>query len=358
MQKRIGLIDLMRFLFALIIVIFHGGQFYGAENAKLFALGYIGVEFFFIVSGFLMAKRIHRSGDSSTNIAETTIRFVWKKYLDILPIFIVALITSFTVHHVVIRADASRIINDIFMILPELFCLQMLGFPGYWASGVSWYLSAMFVSMLILYPIIYKWKNNATFLFLPLLAIAIYGYFAYNFSTVNNPATWLGLMYKGIPRAIAGLSFGVLSYEISTRYLSKITFSTFGITLLSFAEIIGYIGTIVITGVYQTQGMLDYLMILLLFTSITITFSQKSYSTIIQGSKITDFLGRLSVLMFLNHYYWAADMSAIFPGVGNNIKLMIYLSLVLVTSLMNHLIVVLLSKLKITDSLKTLIIRM
>ena len=46
-----GEISILKFLFALLILAFHLGGFYDKFN-----YGYIGVEFFFIVSGFFFAK--------------------------------------------------------------------------------------------------------------------------------------------------------------------------------------------------------------------------------------------------------------------------------------------------------------
>ena len=70
MKQRNATIELMRFLFASSIIFFHiAGTlwdrklilFSGEEfKLTLFRNGYIGVEFFFLVSGFLMAKSIYR----------------------------------------------------------------------------------------------------------------------------------------------------------------------------------------------------------------------------------------------------------------------------------------------------------
>ena len=70
MKQRNATIELMRFLFASSIILFHiAGTLwdrklilFSSEEFKLtfFRNGYIGVEFFFLVSGFLMAKSIYR----------------------------------------------------------------------------------------------------------------------------------------------------------------------------------------------------------------------------------------------------------------------------------------------------------
>lgn len=53
MVDRNGIIDFMRFVFCILIVLDHATLFRGRMVA-----GYIGVEFFFIVSGWLLMKHI------------------------------------------------------------------------------------------------------------------------------------------------------------------------------------------------------------------------------------------------------------------------------------------------------------
>lgn len=55
MKKRSGNLDLLKFLFSLMILMFHGKNLATSEN-YIFPGGSIAVEFFFVVSGVLMAK--------------------------------------------------------------------------------------------------------------------------------------------------------------------------------------------------------------------------------------------------------------------------------------------------------------
>lgn len=55
MRKRNGMIDFMRFVFCILIVLEHSELFRGRMLA-----GYIGVEFFFIVSGWLLMQHIEQ----------------------------------------------------------------------------------------------------------------------------------------------------------------------------------------------------------------------------------------------------------------------------------------------------------
>ena len=102
MKQRNATIELMRFLFASSIILFHiAGTLwdrklilFSSEEFKLtlFRNGYIGVEFFFLVSGFLMAKSIYRRQSQACigklqpePVGVETIRFLWGKVKALWP---------------------------------------------------------------------------------------------------------------------------------------------------------------------------------------------------------------------------------------------------------------------------------
>ena len=57
-QKRNGIVSLWKFIFALVIAFFHGGEFFQPNENVFFLKGYIVVEFFFIISGFYFASEV------------------------------------------------------------------------------------------------------------------------------------------------------------------------------------------------------------------------------------------------------------------------------------------------------------
>lgn len=86
-SKRNGAIDFWRFIFSLLIVFCHMTlcpSFY-YNDVKWFKSASIGVEFFFILSGFLMAK----SSIKGLPIGKATSVFIIRKWMGILqPIYL------------------------------------------------------------------------------------------------------------------------------------------------------------------------------------------------------------------------------------------------------------------------------
>lgn len=62
LNKRNGLLDFLKLIFAIIIVIGHGDRVYGtAETNKIIPLASFGVDFFFIVSGAMLLKKLWKA---------------------------------------------------------------------------------------------------------------------------------------------------------------------------------------------------------------------------------------------------------------------------------------------------------
>ena len=289
--------------------------------------------------------------NETEDISVSNWRFITSKYFNIFPYFAIAILFSFIMHHIVVPTNLGVIAHDAIYTFPELLCLQMLGFPGYWATGVSWYLSAMLICMFVLYPCVVKLKNKFTLIIAPFVSIFIYGYFAYTFINVNTPDFWIGFVYKGILRALAGICLGCFSFSLSQRFKKyKLT------PLTNFIAVLGFAIVLMLTFTIKYEGYADYLMILFLFISITISFSQNDGSIIIRGNKLTNFLGILSISLFLNHYYWAVNITKIFPSMSQNHLLLLYILISFATALLNYSIVIIIRKLNLTN-FKRLFIR-
>ena len=66
-KNRIAIIEFMRFLFAAVVMLFHSSVLRQPEDIFVMPKGYIGVEFFFLLSGFLMAESAVKRCIQNTN---------------------------------------------------------------------------------------------------------------------------------------------------------------------------------------------------------------------------------------------------------------------------------------------------
>ena len=161
-KKHNGIISFWKFCFCMLIIIFHGNVFAANSGEALFSKGSIGVEFFFLVSGFLLAKTAFRRNEqepNTENLGKETFHFIWKKYLFFLPYVFFAGLLNLILQNVCGNIDLSQNVLSIL----DMLLLRMTGLKVNVIIGQVWYISAMLLSMMILYPLLRKYKKLSLF---------------------------------------------------------------------------------------------------------------------------------------------------------------------------------------------------
>ena len=105
-------VECFRVFFTMIIVLHHGGTFL---KTRLVTHGYIAVEFFFILSGYLLVTTFLRESSHSCW------KYLWKRYARLYPEYIMAAI---------VMLAFSCLSTDRFVVekaIPELLMLQNIG---------------------------------------------------------------------------------------------------------------------------------------------------------------------------------------------------------------------------------------
>ena len=301
-KTRNGAIDFWRMIFCLMIVFFHGKWLVSADFV-LFERGDIGVEFFFILSGFLMAASVgkeERIKGPSINLGTDTIRFLVKKIKTIFPYMLYALIVNLIIAEIIAKPNLFRLFSDIIYSLWEILLLREIGFRNeFWFLDVAWYISAMLIVMLIFYPLIRKNMNLFCKVIAPIISLFLFGYLSKTYGSVIVLDGWTGFFYNSLIRAAAEISLGCICYAVC-RTLRKRSFTKLSKTLLAFLELFGYLVCIVGAQLGKASDF-SFVMVLFLAVSITITFSEQSALSPLFKCKWLSYWGKISMLLYLNH---------------------------------------------------------
>ena len=157
-NKRNGDIDFLRFFFAIGIVIFHFGITFHKTG---FSNGYIGVEFFFIVTGYLMAmhaNNLNQKRESITGVGNETWIFIINKIKQFYKYYIcVILIQIFVIDLLIHRISFGAILTMVLKGIPNYLLVYMglnFGSEGFSITGM-WYLSSMIIALFLLYITFY-----------------------------------------------------------------------------------------------------------------------------------------------------------------------------------------------------------
>lgn len=298
-SQKNGTIEVLRFLFAICIVCIH---LYNVSDLGHFKYGHYGVEFFFILSGILMAQSIEKRMDTlQKDIGKGTIDLVTRKLKRIFPYVIIATISLILLYSIKYRnADILDLLMDGINLIPYLFFTNMAGLGETTSMYliITWYLSALFLSMMILAPIYIKYNSYAKNILFPLLGIFILGYLVltegtYTFYTQHPWGVNLGLL-----RAIGETALGASCYNLSMYLRNNYKLTTLGKTAVLSIELLCIaVLMIFIEGSVFYDSPSSILLIFLIME--TLIYSDITWN--LPNTKITSALGQISLPLFLTH---------------------------------------------------------
>lgn len=305
-MKRCYAVDFWKFLFSIVIVLFHGrilGGDYEAGNFVLFPHGNIAVEFFFVVSGFLMAysEFAKRNRMKEVGTISASCKFIVKKYKGLLlPVF-ASWILTFCTMQIVDGYSKKEVIKNLGSGIFEGLLLNNTGLVGYKCMTHIWYISAMLIAMIFLYPFLYKYKDKFLKYIAPVIGLIFLGYICATYGSLGDTHEWIGITYRSNIRAVGEIALGCFIFCL-WRKVATIHFTRIGSLILSIIEITGYICSI---GFMQvgSDSPIDFTIVFIFAICILITFSGKSsIDNIFFAWKGWKYFGKLSLYIYLNHW--------------------------------------------------------
>lgn len=299
-----GVIDWWKFVFCMVILIMHVGEFFN-EGFYLFEHGGYAVEFFFIVSGYFMCAHAMKreSPDGMKNIGREDIKFIAGKIKTVLPAYLYAWVLALGMYIYktgldILKNDGIRaFVLKIVYALPNLLLLDMGGIKGTEVLGVSWYVSAMLIVMFITYPMLRKWGRNYCLIAAPVIALLLSGFYSSRFGSYEGRYFWTGIMHHGLMRGFVSINIGCFAYAVSGFFKDK-TDACGGVrqTLIRLAEPAAYISAIALMH-YGDDRALNIINILLLI-GVSVTMSGRSFFAGICDNGVCRFMGRLSLWVY------------------------------------------------------------
>ncbi|MCR5205817.1 MAG: acyltransferase family protein [Lachnospiraceae bacterium] len=328
-KHRNGEIELLRFVFCFAIICLHGEM--------KFRGGFLGVEFFYMVTGAFMAKSLSGDDINANESYKITfqksknfiIYYIKKIYPFFLPATLIGTILAFL---------STRKLYIVLYAFGDLLFLQNFGFPAACATGVVWYLSSLLFGIAILYPVARRYFNVFSVYFCPLIFLLIVGFFIKIYGTIEVPCEWYGVINTGFLRAIADISLGIFVYIISENLrrfnkllIYRIIFSI--MELVFFVLIILYMAF----GVESWFVYDGYIVIIMAF-ALSVALSEISLWNKILSKSFFSSLGKASFFLFLNHYCWFKWLEPALNNIGliidNNLFKLLCIEFTIVSSIL------------------------
>ncbi len=214
-MPRFVILDFVRFFLAVLVAMMHFDGFGAPHKA------YLAVDFFFILSGFVLSAAYERKASSENFYRSFIIDRVARLYplhvLILLLLIPVNLLFYWTSHGQLLENGWSYQDGRIYTLLLNLLLLQNIGLntAGSW-NAPSWSISVeMFVNVflgLLLIPMARRRIVWPSLLALSTICyMIIFGQFG-NLGVIYERA--FGFLNAGLLRGFAGISLGVISYQI------------------------------------------------------------------------------------------------------------------------------------------------
>lgn len=207
-------IELWRFIFTCIVCLLHFETEYFEGTNYIFACGYLGVEFFFILSGFMMMNHAKKSDD-------TAVKYVGERIKRFAPSFVIAhciLILNFILQF---KWGPVKVIQEIYDHIWEYLFLNCTGIHWEIWNGVTWYISALLIVSYFLYWLVKKNEKFFVEFIGPLLIFFIYSWYAYQGQGLDYHLHWERVCTSAISRAVGGMSIGCILFYANEKLNSQ-----------------------------------------------------------------------------------------------------------------------------------------
>ena len=305
-MKKNGKIELLRFLFSLSVLGFHLQKYIPGEvslkngiHFSFFPHGAIGVEFFFVLSGFLMASSVYmdiaRQSESSLGCA--TFAFVKKKFMAVLPMRIVVFLLLFAVAILVKSWDMTTVIKNLVSNIPGLLLIQMSGIGKMYINSIEWYLSAMLIGMFILYPLLRKYYDAFSRIAAPLIAVFTLGYMYRSYGRLTGVAVWEGLCYRSMLRAVAELCLGIVCFVVY-QHIKDAKWSPIQRGVFTCFETICWLAAFTMIMLTVPRNY-EFCILLFITLGVPCAFSKQAFCSKLFDNAICFYLGKLSLPVYL-----------------------------------------------------------
>ena len=288
--------EFYRFLFACIIFILHFwgyGEFKSPNTA--FHGGYLGVEFFYLLSGFFMMEKVKKVQENVTpppeNAELLTVKYFLTRVKKLMPQYWISIVVLLLVQQLI--NPNFNLKKGVLKGFTDLFGLQI-----FWLFGKInyqlWFISGLLWAGTLVYYLLLKKRDFSVYIFFPMGLLIFLGFLAKNvghIALIDNKILFLG----GFFRAFFEIGFGCVLYLIYEKADNqKHNFWTISFLELSLTAVILVI-------MWRTRlDYKDFIMVFLIAGLILVTALNRGILSKQLNRQSFKSLGAISYLFYIN----------------------------------------------------------
>lgn len=289
MKNRFGKISLYKFLFSIMIIVFHVGNVLDYNKFKFnFGSGSIAVDFFFVVSGFFFCRK-YVNYKVKNSVGEDSFNYFINRTNRFIKYIIILLIIAIPFSIFCLKFNFTSLINAFY----KLLYIPHHTKCGSEIFGITWYIVAMILVESMLFPFLIKYKKEFVYIVSPIIIILLGSYLLIRYGHFATPWKMGTILYKGILRSIFEINIGMYLYLISEK-ISNVKFTKLSKILLLLFEIAGYLSIFVLVNLNNAHRRFDVLMLIIISICILISTNKNMYLYNFCNNKLFYFLEKLS----------------------------------------------------------------
>ncbi len=210
-------VELWRFLFCIVVLGFH---FFSKIDLKPFKAGYLGVEFFFLLSGYgvYMFYQKHMSGKCILDRFDAFVKYIGQRIIRLYPLYFLSVLSMLIVKMFLLHWSIGDTMAYIKTQWAEWFWLQCGPLGGEVLISANWYVPSLFWSSILLVLLMVIFDQLGVWILCPLISLGIYTYFYRLIHKID-----VIFSYYAVMRAIAGVGLGIFLGALITWCMKKLT---------------------------------------------------------------------------------------------------------------------------------------
>lgn len=303
-NKKNNSIEFWRFLFCVAIFVMHFNEHYqitkhGQIVSTLLPGAGLGVDFFFILSGYLMLQTYEKKRLTPYKFIIHKIRSIYPYYISsFLILYIWTWASSVFSQNIISPIDGvKQFMLGLFDYKWEMMMLHMseigqkmyLNFP-------TWYISTMLICTFIAYAFIDRDKRFFLTVISPIVIFVGGGYLANKNGTNLIWYDYNGLLNIGWIRGMVDICLGTISYEI-VKCIKQLRKSRN--TILRYLEL-ACVGRVIYTIVTHANGRNDFFDLFVFSALIICAFISETKLDEFLDNPVSNWLGKMSLALYLN----------------------------------------------------------
>ena len=326
-------IEFWRFMFTIVIVASHINRNYSSKEGVTTIFGGAGnvLVIFLVLSGYFLMRSYQSSkerGKNNVSPAKQAVMYLGKRIKRLYPLLLLGIFTCFIARNIFV-------LHNPISTWPHLFVSSILEMSGIVITGIGmsepdlwfpagWYISVLMVCGYLVYYLVAKDEDKFKGFTGPMIIFLVYGYWFMS----GLGGRWFNMAFNnlvcnGLLRGLAGISLGVVLYE-PIQSLKKLEFGSVGKTVLTIfnACVIAFVCWAVYsndanyaTGFISGNAGMSTTFYIISFAIIILTIlaiMNKDYISTALNNKVSGFLGKNAIYMYIAHIAWAFCLPVVF----------------------------------------------